>query len=172
MALQFKKGNRNMKFALTSGAIIVGGVFLILKSYPHVKAALFSKGTSTTVSEADDSTPVELNKEDSEDEVVPELILNESLVNIELMSEDELKKWLSEVCIICNCSILFYLTLLTFNPIRKKLILHRMLLILTLFPLLSQFKKLLLNYGIVLRFNITAIAARFLLILKNIIGLL
>ncbi|KAG7191566.1 uncharacterized protein KQ657_002958 [Scheffersomyces spartinae] len=96
MALQFKKGNRNMKFALTSGAIIVGGVFLILKSYPHVKAALFSKGTSTTVSEADDSTPVELNKEDSEDEVVPELILNESLVNIELMSEDELKKWLSE----------------------------------------------------------------------------
>ena len=95
-----------MKFALTSGAIIVGGVFLILKSYPHVKAALFSK-SSTTEGESDDSTPVELNKEETETEVVVELNLEESLVNIELWSEDDLKKWLSEVCTLMI--VLFYL---------------------------------------------------------------
>lgn len=75
----------------------MGGLYLILKSYPHVKAALFSKSEEP---EADDSTLVELNKEEVDSEAVTLLNLDESLVNIDLWSEEDLKKWLSEVCIL------------------------------------------------------------------------
>lgn len=101
MSLQLKGStrNRNIKLSATAGALIIGAGYIIFKTFPHLKTTLYNTLTGARVEselDADDNEPIELNDSNfgsSHDE----FISDESLVNVEEWSDDNLKSWLSEV---------------------------------------------------------------------------
>lgn len=101
MSLQLKGStrNRNIKLSATAGALIIGAGYIIFKTFPHLKTTLYNTLTGARVEselDADDNEPIELNDSNfgsSHDD----FISDESLVNVEEWSDDNLKSWLSEV---------------------------------------------------------------------------
>lgn len=113
MSLQLKASNRNrnIKLAATAGAVIIGASYIILSTFPHLKSTIYNTllgSNKPDVKGNDDNEPIELNEEseseyedsDSEDlSNTTEPFNEESIVNVEKWSDENLKSWLSEVCI-------------------------------------------------------------------------
>lgn len=155
MSLQLKGNtrNRNIRLPATAGALIVGASYIIFKTFPHLKTTLYNTLTGGLVEselDVDDNEPIELNDSNS-DSTHNDHIGDESLVNVEDWSDDNLKSWLSEVRTTNDNVVLPPNT----NSHRKKLRLHPMLLIITLYPLLILLRKLLISYNLVTSINMT-----------------
>ncbi|CAH2352357.1 hypothetical protein CLIB1423_06S04588 [[Candida] railenensis] len=115
MSLQLKASNRNrnIKLAATAGAVIIGASYIILSTFPHLKSTIYNTLLGSKKPEVkgnDDNEPIELNEEsaseyedsDSDSEDLSnntEPLNDESIVNVEKWSDENLKSWLSEVCI-------------------------------------------------------------------------
>lgn len=155
MSLQLKGStrNRNIKLSATAGALIIGAGYIIFKTFPHLKTTLYNTLTGARVEselDADDNEPIELN-DSNLDSSHDDFISDESLVNVEEWSDDNLKSWLSEVRTMYDNVVRPPNT----NSHRKKLRLHPMLLIITLYPLLILSRRLLLSYNLVTSINMT-----------------
>ncbi|KAL7666696.1 hypothetical protein ABC855_g355 [[Candida] zeylanoides] len=72
--------------------------YIIFKTFPHLKTTLYNTLTGGSVEselDVDDNEPIELNDSNS-DSTHNDHIGDESLVNVEDWSDDNLKSWLSE----------------------------------------------------------------------------
>ncbi|KAK6201171.1 uncharacterized protein RJT21DRAFT_33096 [Scheffersomyces amazonensis] len=159
MSLQFKppsNRNRNLKYIGLGGLALIGSSYLILSTFPHLKTSIYNyiNGISGEVEEdnqeerekeqeenesphkskksakfSTENEPIELH--DSTDSLRNSKKLYESLdqsiVDINEWSNDNLKSWLQE-----------------------KLIFQRILIMITLYPLLSQFRRVLSNYNLLI----------------------
>lgn len=105
MSIQIQKRNRNIKLAATAGAVLFGAGYLILTTFPHLKTSIYNTltGTKTDKDEDEeaDNQPIELREETSREKDIESSIQivngEESIVNIEKWSDENLKSWLSEV---------------------------------------------------------------------------
>ena len=167
MNTRLKQVNRvhKLKLAAASGAIVVGATYLILKSFPHLRTSFYDylSGNShdNEEDEVEDNVPIELS--DSPTEEFSTANLGElSLVDVGQWSDDNLKNWLHSVSSIDQIP-----SISDTNITRKKSVLHPMLLMITLFPLLSQFKKLLVSYNIMYNINFTQLFVRILITIQK-----
>lgn len=159
MSLQLKKSNRIRNIGISS-AVIIGASFVVLKTFPHLKTSFYQFVTGSKDEPKDDANePIELNSEESDE---PRDIADESMINVNEMSNEDLKSWLKKVC---NGLYIQNHKLILTN--RKKSILPKMLVILILFPLLNQFKKLSTNQ-IIVRFNVVEYLLKLLLIIQGV----
>lgn len=163
MSLQLKK--KNYKFTTaTTGALIIGAGFIVFKTFPHLKSALYSAlGASATENNIEgDNTPIEItNNDEVSSEALEASVVDESIVDITSWSDDNLKSYLVEVSI--NS---FTASKSDTNDIRKKSVLLPMLLTMALYPLLSQFKRVFdLNINIFI--TLKAIMFRILIVLRG-----
>lgn len=91
-----KKSNKLRNFGI-GGAIVIGTSLIVLNTFPHLKTSILNyiKGGED---EEVDNEPIELNEDQSKIET-PRDIAEESMVDVNQWSDDNLKSWLLEVCI-------------------------------------------------------------------------
>lgn len=128
MSLQLKTNsrNRNIKLAASVGAVIIGAGYIVLTTFPHLKSTICSTllgSKKPDVKGTDDNEPIELYEDseseyedsDSEDAAdTTEALNEESIVNVEKWSDENLKSWLSEVCIITLGYLKIHIHILTY----------------------------------------------------------
>ncbi|KAK6455733.1 uncharacterized protein RJT20DRAFT_49586 [Scheffersomyces xylosifermentans] len=149
MSLQFKKKSntgRNLRVAAASSAVVVGVSYIVLNTFPHLKTSIYNYLTGTQDDDEEDlsvhksetkedNEPIELKAQDSQELFNSSATLqDESLVDVAEWSNANLKSWLGQ-----------------------KSVLQPMLLMITLFPLLSQYKKLVATYNMILNINLTQV---------------
>lgn len=109
MALQLNKSarGRNLKVAAGAGAVVLGAGYLLLSTFPHLKTSIYNYVTNTQEEASDDNEPIELSRSDvqqaekEEEEALSQTVVGDSsLVDINEWSQDNLKHWLSQVCIL------------------------------------------------------------------------
>ncbi|CAH6721484.1 hypothetical protein CLIB1444_06S03246 [[Candida] jaroonii] len=93
-----KKSNKLRNFGI-GGAIVIGTSLIVLNTFPHLKTSILNyiKGGED---EEVDNEPIELNEEQTISEPSRD-IAEESMIDVNEWSNDNLKSWLSEVCIKC-----------------------------------------------------------------------
>lgn len=90
MSVQFKKPTNFKKIGATT-ALVIGASVVILKTFPHLKSYIYGK-----TEEIEDNEPIELNEEEQQVDASKN-IAEESIVDINEMSTDDLKDWLKKV---------------------------------------------------------------------------
>lgn len=110
MALQLKpKQASKWKTLGVPSAVVAGSVYLILRTFPHLKISLYNYITGKEDEEVDyDYDPIELNSNDESNYAYSSSdndfnnddsndIINESMVDVNQWSNNNLKSWLQEV---------------------------------------------------------------------------
>ncbi|EGW31370.1 uncharacterized protein SPAPADRAFT_67437 [Spathaspora passalidarum NRRL Y-27907] len=159
MSLQLKKPvnkAKNLKFSLAAGAVILGTGYLVLNTFPHLKTSIWNYITGERqqerevqeeeIEEEQSNEPIELHE--SQVDLSASKLHDQSYVDIAEWSNDNLKSWLS----------------------RKRSTLPLMLLMITLCPLLNQFRKILHSYNVIFNVNITQIILSLLISIQRYFG--
>lgn len=174
MALQLNnKKPSKLKLSGVSGAVIVGATILLFRTFPHLKYSIYDYITGNKKSsnyeaneEEEDNRPIDLINSDNEEELSrsTDTVTNgESLVDINEWSDDTLKSWLHQVRINKE----YNNTMEDTNSLRKKSALPKILLILTLYPLLNQCKTILTSYNLFVNINITQFLFKIIYLIQN-----
>ena len=110
MALQLKsKQSSKWKALGVPSAVVLGSAYIVLRTFPHLKVSLYDYITGNRREEQDnfDNSPIQLNdneshdgsndSDDINDNANDNDIINESMVDVNQWSNDNLKSWLQEV---------------------------------------------------------------------------
>ncbi|RLV89271.1 hypothetical protein JA1_005236 [Spathaspora sp. JA1] len=158
MSIQLKKAgkqNKNLKFGLAAGAVVLGAGYLILNTFPHLKSRLWSCISGDKKEELEENVeqdqeepsnePIELHE--SQVDLSDSKFHEQSYVDIAEWSDDNLKSWLSQ-----------------------RSTLPLMLLMIILCPLLNQFRKIVHSYHVIFNINITQIVLSLLISIQRYFG--
>ncbi|EGV62713.1 hypothetical protein PSN45_000645 [Yamadazyma tenuis] len=100
MSLSLKPKSNRLKNVTITSAVIVGASLVILNTFPHLKQSLYDYFTQSKdgSDEEDVNAPIELSSEElaEGDKVSSKDIAEESIVDVNEWSNDDLKSWLKK----------------------------------------------------------------------------
>lgn len=158
MSMLRTRKTSKLKVTALSGAVIIGTAYLVLQSYPHLRKSLYNYITRS--SSVDDVDELEDDVDDGDvEETDPDVervantpgydALPADPAELQQWSNTNLRLWLKNVC------TMYHRHSFNTNTSRKISPLLRMLLMISLFPLLGQFRAITSRLLLLLTINYT-----------------